>query len=196
MKDVLFNSYIARNYSGGCLTEHELHVLKEGNLDAMVSTFVKMRNERYIQQLQCVLRSFQLYLGNDITLEQVAMKRTYDECFMGCQLMDGDADVFFGIGGEAEALLLVSSRFAGEDFSVFDTDAYDAVCELINCTNGLFATRLSDEKIEVVLRPPVFYGNTCISGENDFYVVTMGLEDARFDVILSLADRVCLESRK
>lgn len=196
MKDVLFSGYIARNYCGGCLTDHELNVLREGNLDDMVSTFVKMRNNRYIQQLQCVLRSFQFYLGEDMTLEGVALKQAYNECYMGCQLMDGDEDVFFGIGGGADALLSVASRFADEPFTRFDADAYDAICELINCTNGLFATKLSNEKVEVVLRPPVFYGDTCIRSEKDFYVVTFGMGGILFDVILSLDERVRLESAR
>lgn len=196
MKDVLFSGYIAKNYSGGCLTDHELCVLKEGNLDAMVSTFIKMSSDRYIKQLQCALRSFRFYLGEDIALLGVEVKRTYNECFMGCQMMDGDEDVFFGLGGSADALLAVASRFADEQFTQFDADAYDAICELINCTNGMFATKLSDEQVEVVLRPPVFYGDTCIRSEKDFYVVTIEAGGVAFDVILSLADRVCLESMR
>ena len=45
-------------------------------------------------------------------------------------------------------MLKVASDFAMEDFQEFDMDAYDAVCELINCTNGAFATRLCDDDID------------------------------------------------
>ena len=50
MKDMLFSRYIAKNYMGNSLSDRELRVLKTGDVDALVSTFVKMRNERYIQQ--------------------------------------------------------------------------------------------------------------------------------------------------
>lgn len=85
-------------------------------------------------------------------------------------MMDGDMDIFFGIIGSDEVLLKVASDFAMEDFQEFDMDAYDAVCELINCTNGAFATRLCDDDIDVVLYPPVFYDNVHITSEKGFYV--------------------------
>lgn len=195
MKDVLFSGYIARNFAGGRFTDNELRVLKEGNLESMVATFIKMKNERYIQQLQCALKSFKYYLGEDLALEEITAKREYDEHFVGCQQMDGDEDVFFGIGGSEQALLEIASRFADEDFTEFDADVYDAVCELINCTNGMFATKLSDEEVEVVLRPPVFYGNTQISAEKGLYIVTLKLNDVQFNVILSLSDHVNIVSK-
>lgn len=43
MKDMMFGGYIARNHVGNNLTDRELRVLKDGDIDAMVSTFVKMR---------------------------------------------------------------------------------------------------------------------------------------------------------
>ncbi len=194
MKDGLFNGYIARNYAGGRLTDQELRVLRDGDLEAMIATFVKMKNDRYRQQLSCVLKSLKYYLGDDVTFEAIAVKNEYEGQFVGCQMMDGDEDVFFGISGEDSALIKVASAFADEEFEEFDADAYDAVCELINCTNGMFATKLSAEDVEVALRPPVFYECTHISGENGFYVVTIGLRDFSFDVLLSVSDRVQMKN--
>ena len=41
MKDMMFGGYIARNHVGNNLTDRELRVLKDGDIDAMVSTFCK-----------------------------------------------------------------------------------------------------------------------------------------------------------
>ena len=146
MKDMMFGGYIARNHVGNNLTDRELRVLKDGDIDAMVSTFVKMRQEEYILQLKCVLK--------------------------------------------------VASDFAMEDFQEFDMDAYDAVCELINCTNGAFATRLCDDDIDVVLYPPVFYDNVHITSEKGFYVVTIGYEGSQFDLIMAINENVELASQE
>ena len=158
MKDMMFGGYIARNHVGNNLTDRELRVLKDGDIDAMVSTFVKMRQEEYILQLKCVLKSLKHYLGDEMTLEKITIKEEYEGDFIGSQMMDGDMDIFFGIIGSDEVLLKVASDFAMEDFQEFDMDAYDAVCELINCTNGAFATRLCDDDIDVVLYPPCLQG--------------------------------------
>ena len=42
----------------------------------MVSTFVKMRQEEYILQLKCVLKSLKHYLGDEMTLEKITIKRS------------------------------------------------------------------------------------------------------------------------
>ena len=74
MKDMMFGGYIARNHVGNNLTDRELRVLKDGDIDAMVSTFVKMRQEEYILQLKCVLKSLKHYLGDEMTLEKITIK--------------------------------------------------------------------------------------------------------------------------
>ena len=60
----------------------------------------------------------------------------------------------------------------------------------------MFATKLSDQEIEVVLRPPVFYGDASISGDNGFYVVTMEIDGTEFNVIMSVSDKVRLKTIK
>lgn len=162
----------------------------------MVSIFVPMKNDKYVQQLQCVLKSMRYYMGEDVSLLQVNLEDNHREHFVGCQMMDGDEEVFFAIGGSDDALIKVASRFAQVDFDEFDSDAYDAICEFINCTNGMFATKLSDQEIEVILRPPVFYGDASISGDNGFYVVTMEIDGTEFNVIMSVSDKVRLKTIK
>ena len=82
MKDMMFGGYIARNHVGNNLTDRELRVLKDGDIDAMVSTFVKMRQEEYILQLKCVLKSLKHYLGDEMTLEKITIKEEYEGDFM------------------------------------------------------------------------------------------------------------------
>lgn len=196
MGDILLSSYIAKNRKGANFTDAELKALKEGNLDNMVSIFVPMKNDKYVQQLQCVLKSMRYYMGEDVSLLQVNLEDNHREHFVGCQMMDGDEEVFFAIGGSDDALIKVASRFAQVDFDEFDSDAYDTICEFINCTNGMFATKLSDQEIEVILRPPVFYGDASISGDNGFYVVTMEIDGTEFNVIMSVSDKVRLKTIK
>lgn len=194
MRDMMFSGYIARNHVGNNLTDRELRVLKDGDIDSMVSTFVKMKQEEYVLQLKCVLKSLKYYLGEGMTLEKVSVKEEYEGEFIGSQIMDGDMDIFFGIIGDNDVLLKIASTFAKEDFEEFDTDAYDAVCELINCTNGAFATRLCDEDIDVVLYPPVFYDNVHITSARGFYIVTIGYRGSQFDMIMAINENVNLAS--
>lgn len=193
MDNNILSSYIARNHAGGCFTESELNVLKEGDTKSLVAAFVKMKNERYNMQLQCVLKSLQLYLGDSIELRKVNEVKDMKVSSLGCQLMGGDEDVFLGISGKENALIKAASLFAQEEFKTLDSDVYDAICEMINCINGMFASELSGKDIEVTLELPVFHAATEIRSEKGFYVVNIGISDTEFDMILSVGDRVRLE---
>ena len=196
MRDKMINKYIAKNHAGSVFTDSELKVIKEGNIDDMVTTFLDMNTEYYNKQMQSVLKIFTQFIGSDMELERIIYQKEYEGKFVGCQLMDGDIDVFLGIAGDDSDLLCVASVFSQEELSEFDSDAYDAICEFINCTNGMFATKLSDQEIEVILRPPVFYGDASISGDNGFYVVTMEIDGTEFNVIMSVSDKVRLKTIK
>ena len=90
---------------------------------------------------------FTQFMSTEIELERIIYQKEFDGKFVGCQIMDGDIDVFLGIAGEDADLLCVASTFSQEDMNKFDADAYDAICELINIINGAYATKLSYEEM-------------------------------------------------
>ena len=195
MNNAMLSSYIAKSHNNGNFTDYELKVLRENNLDDMIATFIKLNNSRYTIQFQCVFKTLKYFVGEDFRLEQIEAANEYCGHFVGCQFMDGDENVFFGISGDDDALLELASIFAREDLKEFDDSAYDSVCELINCTNGLFATKLSNEKVEVILRPPVFYGNARIISDKVFYVATFYVKDKKIDMIMSVSGKIHLENK-
>ena len=190
MRDKMINKYIAKNHAGSVFTDSELKVIKEGNIDDMVTTFLDMNTEYYNKQMQSVLKIFTQFIGSDMELERIIYQKEYEGKFVGCH---GDIDVFLGIAGDDSDLLCVASVFSQEELSEFDSDAYDAICELINIINGAYATKLSYEDIEVSLHPPVFYKDTQIKADNGMYVVTFSMNGHRFNLIMVADDKIKLE---
>ena len=86
MGDILLSSYIAKNRKDANFTDAELKALKEGNLDNMVSIFVPMKNDKYVQQLQCVLKSMRYYMGEDVSLLQVNLEELSHRDYLGALL--------------------------------------------------------------------------------------------------------------
>lgn len=193
MREKLLEGYIASNYSGACLSSKELAVLKEGSLEQMVSTFVRVKNDSYKEQLQGLLKTVKLYFGDTITLEAVREVSMCKAKFIACQVMDGDDDIFLGLYGDEQVLLKLASVLAAQEFECFDEDTYDAICEFINCVNGLYATKLSGKGVEVTLRPPVFYNELQIMSEKGFYNITLAYMGQQFNVVLVNSERVYLE---
>ena len=149
MKDRILGRYIAKNHSDNVFTDRELQVIKQGDTDTLVETFLHMDNDYYKTQMQCTLKSLGMFMDGNIELNQIDYEREYKGQFIGCQVMDGDIDVFLGVAGDNRELLKVASTFAQEDIEEFDEDAYDALCELINVMNGAYATKLGEAGIGV-----------------------------------------------
>jgi hypothetical protein len=170
---------------GGIKTENEQ---KEKQL---ISQLEDIKESTYLQQIESALQSIRSLLGEQLVLKQIVKKNEYEDPFIGCQYMDGDTNVFFGLGGSDDALKKAASKYVGEEFETFNSDVFDAICEMINCTNGAFATRLSDQNIQVTMHPPVFYDHAKIKGEGSFYVIELDHEQTRLHLILA-GDIVCM----
>ena len=194
MKDRILGKYIARNHCDGVLTDKELQVIRQGDVDKMVETFLDMGNDYYKAQMQCMLKSLGSSMSGDIELDHIDYEREYRGQFIGCQVMDGDIDVFLGVAGNSKELLRLASAYAQEELEEFDEDAYDALCELINIMNGAYAARLCDKEIEVRLHPPVFYRNTEVTADNGLYVVTFAMGDNLFKILMAADDKIRLSA--
>ena len=195
MKDRLFSEYIAKSHMGSGLTDSELKTLKEGNIDDMVSTFIRTDSKVYTVQIQTALKHIKKLFGDRAVLKNVCRKKSLVNDYLACQVMDGDIDALIGIAGNEKILLKIASVFAGEEFSKFDEDAYDSLCEYVNIISGAFASRLCDNDIEVALHPPVMYCDSGIGSVKEFYVITIELESDTFCVVMA-ADNSLKVSKK
>jgi len=194
MQDKILSRYIAKNHTGNVFTDNELKVIRQGNTSDLVDTFLDLNNDYYKVQIQCTLKSLGRFMDADLELDSVMFEKNYKGQFVGCQMMDGDIDVFLGVAGDSVQLLKVASAYAQEDMKEFDADAYDALCELINVMNGAYATQLGDEDIEVTLHPPVFYKNTELEGDKGFYVMSFKMSGNDFKVIMAADNKIKLSA--
>lgn len=138
------------------LTNSSMEDLKSDDVDRILPLFLPSDATEYLDLAGVVLRTImrcvddhvmplKAYFDTELKAEQGAM-----------QLVEGQKSVICGFAGNGQALLPTASYFGHEDFQTVDMDALDAVAELINCINGLYASALSQQRIEMDLCPPEF----------------------------------------
>ena len=66
MKDRILGRYIAKNHSDNVFTDRELQVIKQGDTDTLVETFLHMDNDYYKTQMQCTLKSLGMFMDGNI----------------------------------------------------------------------------------------------------------------------------------
>lgn len=184
MNDKLFEKYISKKYSGSRLTAYELEAVKSGSIGKLVEAFLGVRDEKMNLQLVSAFELMQRYLGERIQMTDFQKIQEITLENAACQIMDGDRNVLFAIAGSNEALLNMAGAFAGENFDRLDNDAYDALCEFVNCISGQFAGRLSNLfDSEVQLHPPVMCEHCRVQAKNDIYVTTFLVDGSLIEMI-------------
>ncbi len=174
------------------LSALDLDAIKSSDLDNIVPVFLKESSIPPIMKdyIALMARSVNRFIDTDLRLEQAEKINSITVPFIASQALTGEFSYFVGISGEKEAVLAAASTFGREEFETIDMDALDSVCEFINCNNGLYASKLSEEDIELELMPPAMYTEeTKIQTEGPMYKMPMYISGKRLDLV------ICLEAK-
>lgn len=165
-------------------SDTELDALKSGDIDRIISVFVDINTPLVSDCITLVIRNIIRFINNSIKLKKVYTAKKYSFSSIAFQQLVGSHDLFVGFAGEDDALLKIASPFAKEDFERMDDDAFDSICEFINCSNGLYASKLSAEDINIDMTPPGFAHNKTLVPDGDIYVVPIVIGGKQCDLLV------------
>lgn len=166
-------------------TTSQMVDLKSDDLNRLISVLIHINAPFYKDLIGLTIRNLVRFIDSDIMIVDCKLLNEYKFTNMAVQEIKGDHSILLGFSGEEQALLKIAATYADEDFSLLDADSYDAICEFMNCINGLFASKLSEEDIIVDMLPPTFYRNQTIKA-NDLAIISINLAGHSFDVVISI----------
>lgn len=183
------NEYgIAKGFS-----QAELETLKTGELDSIIPLFVKTDNRLASEYIALAIRNVIRFIHNQPLVQKVETGTEYLADNLAYQELTGDHNLWLGFASPGNGLLQIASPFARETFAQVDEDAFDAVCEFINCINGLFATELSYHDINLEIMPPSFSQQQKFTVAGGFYLVPLVLNGESIDLIAVVDGRVKID---
>lgn len=166
------NAYLNEYKDEYGYTNLDMEMLKSGDTNKEISVLVRTGDEYADKHLSLVVKSvIRLIDAKAVVLSTSKVSDISYECF-GYQKLAGDFDAFLGFGAEQKAIITVANLFAKEEYTTVDADTYDAVCEFTNCVNGLFASELSNNEVDLDMLPPMYKDNAKITADN-MYVVEL-----------------------
>ncbi len=176
----------------GRFTALDIEAIKSGDIDKIVPVFVK---ENYIppiikDYIALTARNMVRFIDRHFRLEKVEKLNEYTSTFVASQELNGDHKIFSGFCGDGEGIKLIAEAYAKEEFETVDMDALDAACEFLNCNNGLYASKLSYEDVDLDMLPPVMKDTvTTICSDGNMFRVPFYIKDKQVDLI------ICIESK-
>lgn len=171
----------------------DLDAIKSGDIDRIIPVFVDT-DEAYVGEcFSLTLRNLVRFINSNIIIKKAYKVQEYAFGALASQKMIGDHDFFVGFGCKGKELLNIANPFAKEVFTEMDEDSFDSVCEFINCTNGLYASKLSHENVHIDMTPPLFYSGKKLSSKGEISVVPVLINGEQADLIIALDNQPGIE---
>lgn len=164
----------------------DMEAIKSGDIDRILPIFVSVQSPNYMNLIGLALRNIIRFIDNHIRIEKGYYTKEYQFEHFVYQTMNGKHQVISGFASKDNGLLTIANPFAKETFDQIDEDSIDAVAEFINCINGLFAAKLSNEDIEIDMLPPLSSSNAAIKTTDELYVIPIFIQNKQVDFIVAI----------
>lgn len=184
--DLIMKKYQVENE----MSTSSIEALKSDEIDRIVPLFMPADADDYIPIMTLAVKTIMRLVDDNI----YPMKAFYTENLEvqngAVQFVDGDPCVTTGLCGDGNSLLHIASVFGQEDFDKVDMDALDAVAELVNCINGMHASAMSMQRIQMELYPPLF--DDSIEGVvgSKMLVMPMMVGDKSVNLVICIGERL------
>jgi Predicted inhibitor of MCP methylation, homolog of CheC len=172
------------------LSSNDIDILKSGDIDRIIPVFVNTDIPLVNECFSLFIRNIIRFISSDIIISKLYTVHNYKFGSIAYQNIVGDHEFFVGLACENQELLSIAEPFAKEKFSGLDEDAFDSVCEFINCTNGLYASKLSMEDIHIDMTPPLFTTCKNLISRGDIYVVPVIINGLQSDLLITADNQV------
>ncbi|MBR4671254.1 MAG: chemotaxis protein CheX [Butyrivibrio sp.] len=138
-------------------TESDMAALKTGDVEKIVPIFLSTDDSVYRDMFSMGIKNMYRLVDNHMYVGKAYTVSAIKDEVLGLQKFHGDQTGVVAISGKYEDVQKMAIAYTKEEFIETKEDALDAICELINCINGLFATEQSRHDTRIELEPPNFY---------------------------------------
>lgn len=185
MRDTL-NGMLLTYRDENKLTDEVLEVIKSGAVDNIAEALLSAENAHAEGLIKLAVRNLVRFVSTDIWFERIECVSRLAAAQMASQKIMAATPMQLGIVSKKDELLEIACIYGKEEFEALDADAYDAVCEFINCNNGLYARSHSTLADELELLPPTFETDAVLEGE--IYLLTVRVNNKELTVYVKIGE--------
>lgn len=172
------------------LTLSDIEDLKSGDVDRILPLYIPMGYEHYLDAMGTALRTLVRCVDTEIYPEKAFVTSKCEADNGAVQCIDGERIISCGMIGKGKALLEIASIFGKEEFEEINEDAMDAIGELLNCINGLYASALSRSGISVELYPPEFSAGISEIEGSEMLVLPLHIKEEKFYFVVAVGNKI------
>lgn len=166
-------------------TSTDIDSLKSGDIDRIIPLFFASNCNDSVKMLVAVaIRTILRLIDVDVYLDKAYFTDSIKGDGVAMQALDGEKKACLAFMGKGDSLLAIANPFAGEKFENVDEDSLDAVAEMINCINGLFATKMH-HILELDMLPPEYVGGDVTAAAREICVVPLFISGKPVNMLIT-----------
>ena len=178
--------YVEEYKNDNNLSDNDVNAIKSGDIDRIINVFVRTSSAYYDDYMGLAVRNIVRFITTSFSFATPKEVKSYEYKYLGSQCVKGDHNVFIGFASQDNALVEIANPYADENYTEVDDDAYDAVCEFINCINGLFASKVSANGIDIDMLPPITYNDGMLEAKEGLYVLPIKINNKCLDFVVAI----------
>ncbi len=172
------------------LTIADMEDLKSDDIDRILPLYIPPNSDRYLNVAGTALRTIIRCVDSETYPERAYRIKSKKEEHCVLQYVEGEYCFTCGIAGDDAAMLTVAEIFGKEKFEKVDRDSLDAIGELLNCINGLYASSLSRVGVPMDLCPPEYFAGAGEIVNENMMIIPLHIKGHMVDLIVAMDDRV------
>ena len=142
------------------LTLMNMEELKSCAIDRIIPLYLFDQPEPVQALVGVMIRTIVRLVDNHVYIKKPAVVKSAHYPALSLQDLKGDYRITTALSGDVEETMYKAAvAFAGSDNIVGREDGLDAMCELINCVNGLYASDVSNRDIDIDMVAPTSRNN-------------------------------------
>lgn len=173
-------------------TESDMAALKTGDVEKAVPVFLDREDEIYNSMFAMGIKNMYRLVDNHVYIGRAYTTKALHDEVLGYQKFHGDQQAVVAISGRYEDVRKMAIAYTKEEFIETREDALDAVCELINCTNGLYATEQSRVDTKIDLDPPNFFVSFAQASSDEMIVLPVYISGGEVKYIIAVSKDILI----
>lgn len=154
MKDI--NEMLDQFQKENSFTASNMEDLKSCDPDRVIPIFVYQQPELLQSLAGVMIRTISRLIDYHVYIKKPQVIKEYPYKAICLQGLEGDHKIMTALSGDIDGSMNEAAiAFAGGDNISCEEDVLDALCELINCVNGLFASDMSNKGVDIDMEAPM-----------------------------------------
>lgn len=161
----------------------------EGNLEEIIKKTVSFKDSSlekvFLDYVSLFTRSVIRFLGETPRLEANKKVPDYNAPYLISQEVYGPVNFHTALVADKIMIKEIAEKFAHNSFAEVNRWVKASVAEFLNLHNGIFLLNMSNNGMELELKPPETRENVSTTGMQKCYVLPVCLSSGKFDLLLS-----------